>query len=124
MAGMLGFLRLALQRARPTARIEHRGVLTVEPGGTGVADKLYLGRKNAADAYEWQSFQTEDADLTVIAGLVDPNADRILFWDDSAGAYAYLAPGTNLTITGTTIDASGGAASTESLLRPFALMGA
>lgn len=38
----------------------------------------------------------------------DPNADRILFWDDSAGAYAYLTPGANLTITGTTIDASGG----------------
>lgn len=41
-----------------------------------------------------------------IAALGDPNADRILFWDDSAGSYKFLTPGTGLTITGTTIDAS------------------
>lgn len=52
--------------------------------------------------------QPLDADLTTIAGLADPNADRILFWDDSAGAYTYLTPGTNLSITGTTLDATGG----------------
>lgn len=45
------------------------------------------------------------------AVLVDPNADRILFWDDSAGAFAFLTAGTNLTITGTTINASGGGGS-------------
>ncbi|CAB5228107.1 hypothetical protein UFOVP1531_1 [uncultured Caudovirales phage] len=39
--------------------------------------------------------------------LSDPNADRVLFWDDSAGSYAYLTLGTNLAITGTTIDATG-----------------
>lgn len=33
----------------------------------------------------------------------DPNADRILFWDDSAGATAYLTPGNGLTITTTSI---------------------
>ena len=38
------------------------------------------------------------------ASLTDPNADRILFWDDSAGATAFLTPGTGLTITTTTID--------------------
>ena len=57
------------------------------------------------------------ADLTVAArtalALADPNADRILFWDDSAGAYAYLTPGTGLTITDTTIDAAGGGGSTQ-----------
>lgn len=42
------------------------------------------------------------------ASLSDPNADRILFWDDSAGQVTWLTPGTNLTITGTTIDAAGG----------------
>jgi hypothetical protein len=42
------------------------------------------------------------------ASLADPNADRILFWDDSAGSTAFLTPGTNLTITGTTIDAASG----------------
>lgn len=33
--------------------------------------------------------------------LADPNADRIRFWDDSAGAEAYLTPSTGLTISGT-----------------------
>lgn len=42
------------------------------------------------------------------ASLSDPNADRILFWDDSAGAMTWLTPGTGLTITGTTIDAAAG----------------
>lgn len=41
------------------------------------------------------------------ANLTDPNADRILFWDDSAGAITWLTAGTNLTITGTTIAVSG-----------------
>jgi len=42
--------------------------------------------------------------------LSDPDNDRILFWDDSAGAYAYLTAGTNLTITGTTMVSAGLAA--------------
>lgn len=43
------------------------------------------------------------------ASLTDPNADRILFWDDSAGQTTWLSLGTNLSITGTTLDASTGA---------------
>lgn len=42
------------------------------------------------------------------ANLTDPNADRIAFWDDSAGAVTWLTAGTGLTITNTTIDAAGG----------------
>jgi hypothetical protein len=41
-----------------------------------------------------------------IQNLTDPNADRILFWDDSAGATAWLTLGTNLSISGTTINAT------------------
>jgi hypothetical protein len=40
------------------------------------------------------------------SALVDPGADRIMFWDDSAGEVAWLTAGTGLTITGTTIDAA------------------
>lgn len=36
--------------------------------------------------------------------LVDPNADRILFWDDSAGAMTFLTPGTGVSISGTTLN--------------------
>jgi hypothetical protein len=40
--------------------------------------------------------------------LADPNADRLIFWDDSASAPAYLTLGSGLSISGTTISASGG----------------
>ncbi len=42
------------------------------------------------------------------AALSDPNADRIAFWDDSAGTMTWLTAGSGLTITDTTISASGG----------------
>ena len=44
--------------------------------------------------------------------LTDPGADRIMFWDDSAGQTTWLTPGTNLTITGTTLDAASTATDT------------
>jgi len=44
----------------------------------------------------------------LLKSMVDPGADRMLFWDDSAGTIEYLTLGTNLSITGTTLDASGG----------------
>lgn len=53
--------------------------------------------------------QAFNQNLADIAGLADPNADRLLFWDDSAGAYKHLTLGTNLSITDTTLNASGGA---------------
>ena len=43
------------------------------------------------------------------ANLTDPNADRILFWDDSAGAFTFLEAGTGLSISGTTLSTTGGA---------------
>ena len=39
-----------------------------------------------------------------IQSLTDPNADRILFWDDSAGATAWLTLGTGLATSGTTLN--------------------
>lgn len=74
----------------------------------------YLTTAAAASAY-----QPLDSDLTAIAALTtdaagrsiltlsDPGADRIAFWDDSAGAYAHLEVGSGLSITGTTLTASG-----------------
>ncbi len=50
----------------------------------------------------------EVALIQQLAGLGDPGADRVLFWDESANSYGFLTMGTNLTITGTTLDASGG----------------
>lgn len=40
--------------------------------------------------------------------LADPDADRIVFWDDSASAFAFLTVGSGLSLTDTTLTASGG----------------
>lgn len=42
----------------------------------------------------------------ILEGLGDPGGDRLVFWDDSAGAYAHLVPGTGLSISDTTISVS------------------
>lgn len=52
--------------------------------------------------------QPSNSILTLLAALADPGADRILFWDESAGsggALAWLLLGTGLSIVGTTISA-------------------
>lgn len=42
---------------------------------------------------------------TVISqGLSDPNADRIVFWDDSEGEQAWLNPNKSLAISGTNLN--------------------
>ena len=41
-----------------------------------------------------------------LESLSDPDDDRIIFWDDSAGATAFLDIGTNLLVSGTTLSAS------------------
>jgi hypothetical protein len=42
-----------------------------------------------------------------ITSLSDPGADRILFWDESAGTTAYLTVGSGLTLSGTSLTADG-----------------
>ena len=92
----------------------------------------YLTTSAAASAY-----QPLDSDLTAIAALTttaggrglltlgDPNADRIVFWDDSAGVFTHLTIGTGLTISTTTMDLSSGAqaslALADSALQPAAI---
>lgn len=58
---------------------------------------------------------TELALVQELDALADPNADRILFWDDSAGAYKYLTVGTGLSITDTTLTATAGSGATTAL---------
>lgn len=64
---------------------------------------------NWDSAYGWGNhaglYQGLNANLTSISALTDPNADRILFWDDSEGAYKWLAVGSGLTLSGTTLAA-------------------
>lgn len=73
--------------------------------GTITADVI-----EGALSIDWSQLTSPPTMIDDIAGLVDPGADRILFWDDSAGAIDWLTVGTNLSITGTTLSASGGSA--------------
>ncbi len=57
--------------------------------------------------------QPLDADLIAIAALAAPGADRILFWDHSALTWKHLIVGSNLSVSDVTLNASGGAGSTN-----------
>lgn len=46
------------------------------------------------------------SDTGGILSLTDPNADRGVFWDDSASAYQFLEFGSGLSVTGTTLTAT------------------
>ena len=48
----------------------------------------------------------EKPSLLGLPDLSDPDADKILFWDDSEGALGWLTANTDLTITGTDLDVS------------------
>lgn len=81
----------------------------------GHATDTTLARSGAGDitiegnqVYRANGTDVALADGGTGASLADPNADRIMFWDDSAGAVTWLEAGSGLTITGTTITASGG----------------
>jgi hypothetical protein len=41
-----------------------------------------------------------------LTGLSDPDADRLLMWDDSAGAHKFVTLGSNLAFSGTTLNAT------------------
>lgn len=111
--------------------IDHTGLTGVGdtlPQSLGTGDSPQFAAVNIGHASDTTLARASAGDLTVEgnalyraggtdvaladggtgASLTDPNADRIMFWDDSAGQLTWLAPGTGLTITATTIDASGG----------------
>lgn len=114
-------------------------LMNAEPAYNFVDDTLYLGKgddgsgnatsiipiggdgrtgtliTNALSAAIGSSLQAYSAGLTQIAGLADPNADRILFWDDSAGTYTHLTVGSGLNVTGTTLEATGSGGSVTSV---------
>lgn len=74
---------------------------------TGVELNYLAGVTSALQA-QLDGKQPLNANLTTIGGLADPNADEILFWDDSASSYAYLTVGSGLQIVGTTMSIVGG----------------
>jgi hypothetical protein len=86
---------------------------------TGAIEEIQIGSGLSLSAGELSATGSgvtavgaSTADVLSVSGsdLVadDPNADRIVFWDDSESKWRYLEAGSGLTISGTTMTASGG----------------
>jgi hypothetical protein len=69
-------------------------------------------RIGAASLYKPGGSDVALADGGTGASLTAPVADKLVFYDVSAASTAFLTPGTNLSITGTTLNATGGGTST------------
>ena len=92
------------------------GALTINPNsvelGTDTTGDYVAGITQSAGISVANS-GGEGSEITIglshlgIQNLLDPNADRILFWDDSAGATAWLTVSTGLSLSGTTLTNSG-----------------
>jgi hypothetical protein len=104
-----------------------------EPAWDKTAKKLYIKADDNTMAEIGAgggsvSIGTSAADvLSAAAGEItadDAGEDKLVFWDDSAGKLTYLTVGTNLTITDTTIAATGGGGGGTEPSNPFLLMGA
>jgi hypothetical protein len=68
----------------------------------------FVGGSSGGGSSAWGDLTGVPAPIEDIAALTDPGADRLLFWDDSAGEYTHATLGTNLSFTGTTLNAAGG----------------
>jgi hypothetical protein len=91
-----------------TATVAELNVLDGIPGTLTATEIGYLDGVTSAIQTQLNAKQATITTLPLANGgtgaaLVDPGADRILFWDDSAGAMAFLEPGPGLIVSGTTL---------------------
>jgi hypothetical protein len=81
---------------------EMQSVLNVDPAGTDNSTDATVGA-TASDVLKMAAGQS--------LGAFDAGSDKLVFWDDSDSKLTYATIGTNLTMTGTTLNAAGGGGS-------------
>jgi len=91
----------AIQTAIAT-KFDSTDIATAGEAQAGVSNTVVI---TPARLTAWA--QNDAGVIEDLQALADPNADRLIFWDDSAGAAAFLTVGTGLTISGTTITSTG-----------------
>lgn len=88
-------------------------VLLGQPGGGGGGGSVDWG-----DIGGTLSAQTDLQNaLDAKAGFADPNADRIVFWDDSAGGWAALQVTSPLAISGTSLQIAGASTGNQGVVQ-------
>lgn len=86
-------------------KIVNLGAPTLATDAVRVQD-LQDGTVTISPDIAWADVQSVPGTLLDIGNLINPGADRILFWDNSIGEITYLTAGTGLSIAGTTISAT------------------
>lgn len=102
-------------------RLRWDGGATGLNAATGRASLELGSLATQSGTFSGTSSGTNTGDVTLAASVADvlslvgqelqaddPGGDRLLFWDDSEGKLRHLELGSNLSITGTTLNAAGG----------------
>jgi len=126
--------KIALQGAITTSGLTQATarILGRTTASTGAVEEITVGSGLSLSAGELSATGSgvtavgaSTADVLSVSGsdLVadDPNADRIVFWDDSESKLRYLEAGSGLSISGTTMTASGGASIMQAIAVGFVL---
>lgn len=100
-----------LLQAYNTGGASYTTFATLTAGASPTMDLSTSVTVGSAAIYRVGGTDVSLADGGTGASLADPGADRIMFWDESANQVTWLTLGSNLSITGTTINATGGGSS-------------
>jgi len=95
-----------------SAELTDDRVAALIQNGTGISWNYNDGAGTLTPTVSLSGFSLDDLANT---SLPDPNADRIVFWDDSDGQYEFLVPNTGLAISGNNLNVSLSAFSTSDL---------